>query len=136
MDFSAATLLDRAGLTVTGNYYTFVCLEKLNDGNHLSIYEGKKENRKFMLPKKIVSLPVNANRIWLRASIDTGAMYQYSYSLDGNIFSHLGSLYLAEKGTWIGAKIGIVCLNPGLMPSKGYAKFDYFRLMSKDKSFQ
>jgi len=136
LDFSAAALFDRAGLTVTGNYYTFVCLEKLNDGNHLSIYEGKKENRKFLLPKKIASLLVNANRIWLRASVDTATMYQYSYSLDGNIFSNLGGLYLAEKGTWIGAKIGLVCLTPGLMPSKGYANFDYFRLMSKDKSFQ
>jgi len=136
LDFYGTTLGDRAGLTVTGNYYTYICLEKLQDGPHLSIYEGKKENRKYMLPQKIVSIPYNSNKIWLRVNIDNRTMYQYSYSMDGKVFSNLGSSYAAEKGTWIGAKIGLVCLNPGLMPSRGFADFDYFKLMPKDKSFQ
>jgi len=134
--FSATTFLrfnpmeigDRAGLTVMGNCYTYLCIEKQIDGNRLTIYEGKKENRKFMVPKMLFSIPVHTNTVWMKVKIDSTATCQYSYSLDGNKFIEVGTLYPAEKGTWIGAKIGLACINPYLTGSKGYADFDFFRV--------
>lgn len=117
---------DRAGLTVAGNAFTFLCLEKGASGNSLMLYEGKRENRKFLNPKKLLELPLNTNTIWMRVQLNSEALYKYSYSLNGTEFTELGDLYKAEKGTWIGAKVGIVCLSPTLLPSNGYADFDFF----------
>jgi beta-xylosidase len=126
--FHSATTNDRAGLTITGNYYTFLCLEKQENGNSLVIYEGKADNRRLLPPRPLASIPVKANTVWLRATVNDKAMYRYTYSLDGVKFMDIGDEYHAEKGTWIGAKTGLVCLNPSLLPSKGYADVDFFRV--------
>jgi len=119
---------DRAGLAIAGNYFTFLCLEKQGEEIYLAMYEGKRENRKFLMPEKLLSQPVNVSEIWLKVSVDTNTKCQYSYSLDGLTYTEIGTSYPAEKGTWIGAKVGLICLSPGLMPSKGYASFDFFRI--------
>lgn len=119
---------DRAGLTIAGNAFTFLCLEKQDSRNELAIYEGKRENRKFLNPKKLLSLPINTNTVWMKVQVTEEAFYRYSYSLDGQLFTEIGDVYKAEKGTWIGAKVGIVCLSPTLLTSKGYADFDFFEV--------
>ena len=92
------------------------------------IYEGRRENRKFLIPKALVSVPINRTTVWLRVSIDDKAMCQYSYSLDGKSFLNIGVALKAEKGTWIGAKVGLVALNPGLLKSRGFAEFEFFEV--------
>ena len=128
LNFSPAEIGDRAGLTVLGNYYTYLCLEKQHNGNTLVLYEGKKENRKFLLPKRLLSIPIAVNKVWLKVSVDTATMCRYAYSLDGSTFINAGGVYPAEKGTWIGAKIGLACISPYLLNSAGYADFEFFRL--------
>lgn len=128
LQFNLAANGDRAGITVTGNYYTYLCIERRAKGNYLVIYEGKRENRKFLLPVKLLSLPVKSNTVWFKVAVDDNAMYTYAYSLDGITYNSIGQNYKAEKGTWIGAKIGLICLNPGLIKSSGYADFDFMRI--------
>lgn len=119
---------DRAGIAIAGNYYTFLCIEKTEEGNALVIYEGRRENRKYLAPKKLISNPINSRTIWLQVSVSDKEKCRYSYSTDGKNFKPIGEEYATEKGTWIGAKVGIACLNPHLLPSKGYADFDFFRV--------
>src|SRR5690606_7704322 len=71
---------DRAGLTIAGNAFTFLCLEKQDSRNELAIYEGKRENRKFLNPKKLLSLPINTNTVWMKVQVTEEAFYRYSYS--------------------------------------------------------
>jgi len=128
LQFHPTAINDRAGLTITGNYYTYLCIEKQETGNNLVIYEGKKDDKKFLVPKPLVTVPINTNTVWLKVSVGENAVCHYTYSVDGKTYTDIGSNYKAEKGTWIGAKVGVVCLNPGLIYSKGYADFDYFRV--------
>lgn len=128
LDFHPENAGDRAGITITGNYYTFLCIEKTTTGNALVIYEAVRENRKFLTPKTLVSIPVKANTVWLQVSMNDKELCRYAYSTDGKNFTNIGSEYRTEKGTWIGAKVGIASLNPHLLPSKGYADFDFFRV--------
>lgn len=128
LDFHPENTGDRAGITITGNYYTFLCIEKTTIGNALVIYEAARENRKFLAPKTLVSIPVKTNTVWLQVSMNDKEMCRYAYSTDGKNFTNIGSEYRTEKGTWIGAKVGIASLNPYLLPSKGYADFDFFRV--------
>lgn len=128
LQFNAAKQGDRAGLAVVGNYYTTLCVEKQPEGTHLVLFEGKRENRKYLMPVRILSVPVNSTTVWLKVSVNDKVLCQYAYSLNGTDFIKIGTEYPAEEGTWIGAKVGLFCLNPGLLPSKGYADFDWFRV--------
>ena len=61
--------------------------------------------------------------LWLRASVDPGAMCSFSYSTDGEQFRTLGTPFRACEGRWIGARVGLVCLGNG-----GHADLDWFRI--------
>jgi beta-xylosidase len=127
MIFHPVAYGDRAGLTVSGVSTIFLCLEKQADGNKLVLYQSKKEGR-INMPKILQVQPINTNTVWFRVTVTEKAQCQYAYSTDGITYTDIGDMYQAEKGTWIGAKTGLACLNPGLVPSKGYADFDFFRV--------
>ncbi|WP_374165278.1 hypothetical protein [Arcticibacter sp. MXS-1] len=64
-------------------------------------------------------------------SITEDGTCRYSYSLNGSDFKDYGDAYSVQQGTWIGAKLGLICLSPSLMESKGYADFEFFRFGSQ-----
>ena len=119
---------DIAGLTVAGNYYSAIALEQRGPSLFVVLYEGKRENRKYLVPKTLVASKASSKEIYFKLTIDKNAMCTYAYSFDGTTYTPFGTAYPAEKGTWIGAKVGLFCLNPGLVSSKGYADFDFFRV--------
>jgi beta-xylosidase len=119
---------ERAGLVIMGNYYTYIGLEKRGHGNVVVIYEGRRQDRKYLPPKELASERMNTNTIWFKANVYDDATCSYSYSTNGKDYTSFGSRYKVEKGTWIGAKVGIFCLSPNIVKSRGYADFDFFRV--------
>jgi beta-xylosidase len=119
---------ERAGLTMMGNYFTYICLEKQAQGNRIGLYEGRRQDRKYLPPELLTSLPTEAGTVWFRVQVYDDATCAYTYSLDGQSFQPLGGRYKLEKGTWIGAKVGLFCLSPSIISSKGYADFDFFQV--------
>ena len=126
LQFHPASNADRAGLTIAGNSYMYLCIEKQGVGNNIVLYQGKRA--RVAIPKSLVTISINTNTVWFKVSVDDKAMCKYAYSLDGEKFTDIGDVYKAEKGTWIGAKIGLACVNPGLLESKGYVDVDFFRI--------
>lgn len=127
MQFNPDKTGDKAGLTVMGKYYTFLCVEKRLDRNCLVLYDCH-PSRKNIIQEEIVCISIDTDTVWLKAEVNDKAKYQYSYSLNGKEYIALGEFYDAEPGTWIGAKVGITCLSPSLLSSKGYANFDFFEV--------
>lgn len=119
---------ESAGLTITGNTYTYLCLEKGATTNHLTLFEAVKLRSRTVIPTRVVSVPINTDTIWLKVKVDDKLNHQYAYSLDGKNYISIGKSYVAEVGTWIGAKVGITYISPSLLPSKGYADFDFFEV--------
>jgi beta-xylosidase len=119
---------ERAGLVIMGNYYTYIGLEKRGQRNSIVIYEGRRQDRKYLPPKELASESVNTNAVWFKVNVYNDATCSYSYSTNGRDYTSFGSRYKVEKGTWIGAKVGIFCLSPNIIKSKGYADFDFFRV--------
>jgi len=70
----------------------------------------------------------DAHAVWLSVRVGGDATYAYAYSLDGKEFKEIGPRHKAEPGVWIGAKVGLFCLSPSIMNTKGYADFDLFRV--------
>lgn len=119
---------ERAGLVVMGNIYTTISLEKSSTGNRIVITEGRYENRRYLVPVELLSQNTNQQTIWFRVHVFDDATCLYSYSFDGKVYTDFGSKYKAEKGGWIGAKVGVYCISPNIAGSAGFADVDYLRI--------
>lgn len=133
--FSATTKLqfhgnvegERAGLAVVNG--SFICLEKKGIANRIAVYEQKRKNRyQFGSPIEAAGLTTDASTVWFRVKVDENATCSYSYSIDGEAYEPLGERYSAQKGTWIGAKTGLFCINPSSASGHGFAEFDFFHV--------
>jgi hypothetical protein len=75
-----------------------------------------------------MSVPVNNSTVYFKVDVAQDALCKFYYSLDGKQYSLLGTEFKAKKGRWIGAKIGLFCINPNMEKSAGYCDFDWFRI--------
>jgi beta-xylosidase len=134
-DFSAETKLvvsglatgERAGLVVQGNRHTYIAVDKTATGQTLSIYEGRYENCGFP-PKVVFTTDLSSDIVWLKVQVSANQTCSYSYSLDGETFTAIDQSFKISKGGWIGAKVGLFCISPGIRQGKGWADADYFRV--------
>ncbi|WP_372772955.1 glycoside hydrolase 43 family protein [Mangrovibacterium sp.] len=118
---------DRCGLVVMGREWAYIALE--NDDNRVKVvmYKGK-YNKCDGGTNEIESIPVEAESLFLRVSVNDQGMCRFQYSLDNDTFQGIGTEFQASVGVWIGAKVGVFCLNPNMSQSSGYACFDWFRV--------
>ncbi len=122
-----STIGERAGLIIMGNEYSYIALIKGKNNNRISVVTGKND-KLAVTPVETAFTEVTADNIWLKAQINSDATCQYLYSLDGNDYHFLGGPCPVRSGTWIGAKVGIFASSPNVVPSDGYADFDYFKI--------
>ena len=71
--------------------------------------------------------PENSSTIYFRVQVIEGAICQFSYSTDGDLFSMIGKSFTAREGQWIGAKLGFYALSNGIVNDAGSADIDWFR---------
>jgi beta-xylosidase len=133
--FSATTHLEtcpdnigeRTGLVIFGLDYCFIVLENKYDGIHLlngvckSADKGSEETIQ-------ADVPYTQKTVFLRVSIDTGAVCHFSYSADGKIFTNVGTEFTAREGRWIGAKVGLFALAPKGSTSSNVSDYAWFRI--------
>lgn len=112
----------RAGLVVMGQNYAALELRRLPAGLALRVVraadamQGGEETTPPVAGK--ITTP-----IWLRVTIEPGAVCRFSYSTNGVEYTTVGEPFTAREGRWIGAKVGLYCLG-----TEGHADFDWFRI--------
>lgn len=74
------------------------------------------------------AIPLLAADVWLRAEIAPGGICRFAYSTDGEHFLPAGKPFTARVGKWIGAKIGLCCINDGSTSDRGWIDADWFRI--------
>lgn len=67
---------------------------------------------------------ITGSTIWLRSTWGFDGASQYSYSLDGKIFTPLGDPYQLAWGFYRGDRLGIYSYNP--VAERGYVDVDWF----------
>lgn len=120
---------ERAGLLFHGNPYAFIAIERTDAGHRLVVMRGKSDkypNR----PRLSAEVAVTTTKVWLRGVLHDDATCSFAYSLDGETFQPLGERYEVGVGVWIGAKMGIFATSPNVVPTEGYADFDFVRVES------
>jgi beta-xylosidase len=124
--FNPGSRHEKAGIAVMGKEWAFIALEKAEHGIQIVMYRGE-YNRHNNISQKIDSIDISNNSCYLKVKVDTNALCTFLYSEDNIDYTPLGKEFPASEGIWIGAKIGLFCINPNITESKGYADFDWFR---------
>jgi beta-xylosidase len=133
--FSATTRLEirvtsigeRTGIVIFGFDYSFLALEKKADGVHL--IEGIcKDADKGTVETIQDDIPYDQRTVFLRVSVDTGAVCRFSYSANGKSFTDVDPQFTAREGRWIGAKVGLFAVSGKGNSTAGFADIDWFRI--------
>ena len=117
---------ERAGLVVMGYDYAYVALRSTGSGRQLVQCECANANDAPSL-QEIAGASLAGESVNLRVSVREGALCRFSYSEDGRAFVPVGREFQARQGHWIGAKVGLFCVNLNSEPSRGFADFGWFR---------
>ncbi|MDQ0885124.1 beta-xylosidase [Paenibacillus sp. V4I9] len=127
----AGSGIERAGLTVFGHKYRYISLESSEAGLRIVLVsgEGSKEGASERLDAEV---PADISTVYLRVTIVREAKCLFQISFDGEAYETLGDTFDAMPGGWVGAKIGLFCLQLGEALGSGYADFDWFHVENKD----
>ena len=118
---------ERCGLVVMGRRWAYVSLVKGENTLKLAMFKGEYDRRKDRT-EEIESIPVTSESIFLRVKVTEDELCHFEYSMDGIIYMTIGEAFKATTGRWIGAKVGLFCINPNMTETKSYADFDWFRM--------
>ncbi len=124
--FEPELLNEKGGLVVMGKEWAYVALEKTDTGIQLGMFKGTYFEG-YDKTQNIESTIINDNTCYLRVNVTEEGICDFSYSPDGKDYQPIGEEFAAKQGVWIGAKIGLFCINPNIKESKGFADFDWFR---------
>ncbi|OXM87123.1 glycoside hydrolase family 43 protein [Paenibacillus rigui] len=128
LDFAGIQLQERAGLTVFGHQYRYIAVERTENGSEIVFVHGE-GNKETSSEKTAVSLPLpaGATTVYFRVQVVLEAKCTFQYSLDGEAFTTVGDAFEAVPGGWVGAKLGLFCLQLSSADAEGFADFDWFR---------
>lgn len=127
IDVSSLQMNERAGLVVSGLQHSYLSVERNVVGYSLKTYYGKYFGCGFS-PLNQISVDTNHSILYLKVNITADQKCYYSYSIDGENFVCIGDSFKIFKGRWIGAKVGLFCINPNVEDGKGFVDFEYFRV--------
>jgi beta-xylosidase len=119
LELCALQVGEEAGLVVAGE--TSAMLGVYYDGTELCLVFHTDENLLNICHLK-------ASVVKLRAVIRDGGEVSFSFA-DGGDFISLPHTFLASKGKWIGAKVGVCSIKRNVNASAGYADFGCFQIL-------
>jgi beta-xylosidase len=108
---------EEAGLVVMGDSYASLCV--LHNGTKNWIVLRINEERKFLFD-------TSSNAIRLRVEVESGGRCSFSVA-EKNGFVSVPQTAQAQKGKWIGAKVGLYSLKRVENAPSGHVDVDYFR---------
>lgn len=127
VDVSALRPGERGGLIVMGNYHSYICVVNEAGNKVVAVYEGKYENCGYP-PRQEAKVNCAADQLWLKVEVFDDATCRYAYSWDNEHYTIFDHRFRIERGQWIGAKVGLFCINPDVRDGKGYMDVDYFHI--------
>lgn len=117
LEFAPQQIGEAVGAIVAGEFFAALALEKMATGNQL------------VMRVNGVSQFVQENvpaAIRLRVTVQDGGLCQFSFAT-AEYFTAIAQIFQAQKGKWIGAKIGLFSSKPVGCTTSGHVDIDYFR---------
>jgi hypothetical protein len=117
---------EKFGFIVMGLDYSYVGVS-FKDGKLYVAQSNARDAEKRLLEFDNVPYLLTSKEFYLRAKVSKGAIYAFSFSIDGKAFTNVGVPFTAREGKWIGAKIGFFFNRPGKFNDAGTADIDWIR---------
>ena len=118
---------DKAGMLVMGTDYTYLSVA-FDNNNYYLVQNVCLNADKYSQEISIDSLKLKSGEIYMKLKVSKNAQCDFQYSIDGTIFLSFGKQFFAKPGKWIGARVGIFCLETTKTNDAGTADFDFFRV--------
>jgi len=133
LHFNAHAAGDRCGLIVMGMSYADISLVKKNDGVYLVYGECLHADKGRPETERILARTENMD-VLLKLQVRPGGICSFSYSINGTDFIPVpDQQFIAEKGVWIGAKMGLYCSASVRSNDQGSVDVDWFRVSAGNK---
>jgi len=140
LSFTAKEDGSKAGIIIMGWDYSYLSICKQGDQFVLQqsiCKDAEQKNLERMI--ELAVLPVNAKyeaglfpnyacNIYMRVKVTENGMCQFMYSIDDKKYTAVGEPFKARAGKWIGAKVGLFCVNPNGTNNRGWLDADWFRI--------
>ncbi|MBR4389119.1 MAG: glycoside hydrolase 43 family protein [Prevotella sp.] len=126
------------GLIMMGLDYSALVVKRVEDEFHLLQLTNSADKRKTHGEELIATLkptesdkidyqPAIHETIYLRMVVDNGKC-RFFYSLNGKTYKEAGTEFQMKEGKWIGAKIGLIAVEPAGNTNRGWVDVDWFRV--------
>ena len=126
------------GLIMMGLDYSALVVKRVGDEFHLLQLTNSADKRKAHGEELIATLkptesdkidyqPAIHETIYLRMMVDNGKC-RFFYSLNGKTYKEAGTEFQMKEGKWIGAKIGLIAVEPAGNTNRGWVDADWFRV--------
>jgi beta-xylosidase len=128
LTFNPRTEGERVGLIIFGLDYSFLSMSFQKGKLFLSqttCIDAEKKNKPEV---EIGQIEISEKTFYMRVTVSQGAACDFSYSLDGKIFTPLGTTFTAKEGKWVGAKMGLFCSRVKKINDAGTVDVDWFRV--------
>ncbi|MBN2545765.1 MAG: glycoside hydrolase 43 family protein [Spirochaetes bacterium] len=120
---------EKAGLIIMGRDYSYLSLNKTDKNKMKLSHVVCIDAESGMIEKEIEEIFLDTDTVCLRVKIMNDEECFFSYSTDDHCFNDLKMGFTAKKGNWIGAKVGLFCINFNKNQKRsGYADFDWFKV--------
>jgi beta-xylosidase len=116
---------ERCGLVIMGEKWSYLAVVRRETGLELAQFNGG-----YAVPGDatacVHTIPAPEGALHLRVRVGADAVCRFFWSRDGQNFESFGQPFTAVPGVWIGAKVGLFCLNPNIHPGRSHADFSRF----------
>ncbi|EGG36056.1 glycoside hydrolase family 43 protein [Paenibacillus sp. HGF5] len=117
---------ERAGLIIFGRTFAYAGVRMKTDGSGMEIIRSEGNE---MEENVVWSGGWNDGKITIRVTVHPGAKCRFDYAAADDRYMPCGEEdFVAEKGHWVGAKVGLFAVSEADHPDRGYVDIDWFRV--------
>lgn len=127
IDFTSDLEREKCGLVIMGTEWAYISIVSEKNQKFVRVNNGA-FNKCDDITRETGSATVQGNSCFLRVVVNDKGNCRFGFSTDNKIFTELGETFTVKPGLWIGAKVGVFCINPNIEESRGYADVDWFRI--------
>lgn len=115
------------GIYVGGLVYGGIKLKKVANSLSVIHYIGKHSAGHTKETERVVGA-IDSHIAYIRVSVNDKSECQFSYSVDNKRYQMIEEFVSVTKGQWIGALVGIFCVNEAGRDIDDYACFNWFKI--------
>ena len=127
INFNSLQVGECAGFIVFGKSYAAVELKRMENGLSLQYIQCDKAD-KGNAEQAIHLLQQAPSTIFIRMQMESNAIANFAYSIDGIHYTNIPNTFKAVQGLWVGTKMGFYCVSEHATNDAGFLEIKSFTI--------